>query len=288
MEQGFHVIRFLQTEPKVSLIVADVDGSLLTEDKRLTPCAVAAVRELDASGIALAITSGRPPRGMTMLIEPLALRTPLAGFNGGVFVHPDMTVIHQHMLPPPVTRRAVGLLLKRGLDVWIYSGQEWFIRDATAAHVEREQRTVQFAPTVIDDLSATYGNAIKIVGVSDDRDLVANCEREMQRVLRERASVVRSQPYYLDVTHPDANKGNVVTTLSRLLSIPPDEIATIGEMPNDVLMFRESGMSIAMGNASIGVQKQAHFVTDSYREDGFAKAVRRFILPSARSRQRAS
>ena len=80
----------------------------------------------------------------------------------------------------------------------------------------------------------------------------------------------------------------MVTTLSRLQSIPPDEIATIGDMPNDVLMFRESGMSIAMGNASIDVQKQAHFVTDSYQEDGFAKAVRRFIPPAAPSAQRAS
>ena len=186
------MIRPSPTESKVSLIIADVDGSLLTKDKRLTPRAVAAVRDLDASGIALAITSGRPPRGMTMLIEPLALRTPLAGFNGGAFVNPDMTVIHQHVLPPPVTRRAVDLLLERGLDVWIYSGKDWFIRDATAAHVAREQRTVQFLPTVIDDLSATYGNVIKIVGVSDDHDLVASCERETQRVLRERASAVRS------------------------------------------------------------------------------------------------
>lgn len=282
------MIRSPQTEPKVSLIIADVDGSLLTEDKRLTPRAVAAAKELDAAGIALAITSGRPPRGMTMLIEPLALRTPLAGFNGGAIVHPDMTVIRQHVLPPPVTRRAVSVLLERGLDVWIYSGRDWFIRDAMAAHVAREQRTVQFPPTVIDDLSTAYGNAIKIVGVSDDHDLVASCERETQRALRERASVSRSQPYYLDVTHPDANKGNVVTTLSRLLSIPPDEIATIGDMPNDVLMFRESGMSIAMGNAGTDVQKQAHFVTDSYQEDGFAKAVRRFILPAAPSAQRAS
>ena len=281
------MIRPLQTASKVSLIVADVDGSLLTEDKRLTSRAVAAVRALDSSGIALAITSGRPPRGMTMLIKPLELHTPIAGFNGGAFVHPDMTVIQQHVLPLPVTRRAVELLHERGLDIWIYSGHDWFIRDAKAAHVAREQRTVQFPPTVIDNLSVVYSNAIKIVGVSDDHDLVARCEREMQRALGEHASAVRSQPYYLDVTHADANKGNVITTLSRLLSIPPGEIATIGDMPNDVLMFRASGMSIAMGNASPEVQKEAQFVTDSYQEEGFAKAVQRFILPAAPSAQPA-
>ncbi len=98
-----------------------------------------------------------------------------------------------------------------------------------------------------------------------------------------RASAARSQPYYLDVTHPDANKGTVVTTLSKLLSVPADEIATIGDMPNDVLMFRKSGLSIAMGNASQEVQAQADLVTDSYDDEGFAKAIERFILPRARA-----
>jgi len=80
------------------------------------------------------------------------------------------------------------------------------------------------------------------------------------------------------VTHPKANKGTVATTLSKMLSVPPAEIATIGDMPNDVLMFRESGVSIAMGNASADVQRQARFVTASYNDEGFAKAVERYVL----------
>src|SRR5215470_12236433 len=75
----------------ISLLIADVDGSLVNEDKVLTPRAQAAVKALNAADIAFAITSGRPPRGMAMLFEPLALRTPIAGFNGGIFVKPDMT-----------------------------------------------------------------------------------------------------------------------------------------------------------------------------------------------------
>ena len=131
--------------------------------------------------------------------------------------------------------------------------------------------------------TGVLGSAVKIVGVSDDHDLVARCEKDAQEALGARASAARSQPYYLDVTHPDANKGTVVTTLSKLLSIPTDEIATIGDMPNDVLMFRNSGLSIAMGNASPEVQAQADLVTDSYDDEGFAKAIERFILPRALS-----
>ena len=80
------------------------------------------------------------------------------------------------------------------------------------------------------------------------------------------------------VTHPDANKGQVVTVLSQALVIPPKQIATIGDMPNDVLMFQKSGVSIAMGNARPEVQQRARFVTTSNEEEGFANAIETFIL----------
>jgi hydroxymethylpyrimidine pyrophosphatase-like HAD family hydrolase len=109
-------------------------------------------------------------------------------------------------------------------------------------------------------------------------DLVAQCEKDAPDALGAQVSAARSQRYYLDVTHPNANKGTVTKTLSKLLTVPAAEIATLGDMPNDVLMFRKSGVSIAMGNASPEVQKQARFVTASYNDEGFAKAVERYIL----------
>ncbi|MBO0754360.1 MAG: Cof-type HAD-IIB family hydrolase [Bradyrhizobiaceae bacterium] len=263
---------------KISLVVADVDGTLVTAEKVLTARAAKAVEALDASNIGFAITSGRPPRGMAMLIEPLNLRTPIAGFNGGIFVQPDMIVLEQHLLAADAARRAQDVILSMGLDVWVYCGNDWFVRDISAPHVAREQWTVKFAPTVVGDFKELLAGAVKIVGVSDDFDLVARCEKATQDALGAAASAARSQPYYLDVTHPAANKGTVVTTLSKVLSVPTAEIATIGDMPNDVLMFRKSGVSIAMGNASTEVQRQANFVTASYNDEGFAKAIENFIL----------
>jgi hypothetical protein len=120
----------------------------------------------------------------------------------------------------------------------------------------------------------------KVVGVSDDLDAVQRCEKDVQAALGTAASAARSQPYYLDVTHPKANKGEVVLAMSNLLKIPVEEIATIGDMPNDVLMFVKSGVSIAMGNASAEVQKSATYVTTSSEDEGFANAMEQFILKS--------
>jgi len=266
----------------IRLLLADVDGTLVTDDKELTEATKAAARELRQAGITLAITSGRPPRGMSMLIEPLALQAPIAGFNGGVYVNPDLSVIETHTLDPAAAKQALQLILDQGLDAWLYTPEDWLIRNKEAPHVAREAWTVKFDPKVVPSFTdAHLAQAVKIVGISDDRDLVAASEKAVQKALGEKVSAARSQPYYLDVTHPQANKGAVVDTLSRLLNIPPDQIATIGDMPNDVLMFRKSGFSIAMGNASDEVKAQADAVTDSNANDGFAKAVRKFILPSA-------
>jgi Cof subfamily protein (haloacid dehalogenase superfamily) len=276
----------MSAQRAIHLLLADVDGTLVTHDKVLTEAAKAAVRELQDAGIAFAITSGRPPRGMAMLIAALALRTPIAGFNGGVFVNPDLSVIEGHALDPATAKQAVALIVNQGLDAWVYTEDEWLIRDPNAPHVAREAWTVKFDATVVASFTDThFAHTVKVVGVSNDLDRVAECEKVAQHTLRERASAERSQPYYLDVTHPLANKGTVVDTLSKFLNIPPAEIATIGDMPNDVLMFRKTGVSIAMGNSSDDVKAQASFVTDSNENEGFAKAVERFVFRSAAAAQ---
>jgi Cof subfamily protein (haloacid dehalogenase superfamily) len=270
--------------PAIRLVLADVDGTLVTKDKILTERAVAATRSLHEAGADFAITSGRPPRGMTMLVAPLDLKTPIAGFNGGVFVNPDMSVIETHTLDPDAARKAVALILEAGLDAWLYTPDEWLIRDPKAPHVEREAWTVKFDARVVKDFGDDdFGNAVKIVGVSDDLDKVAACEKQAQETLGDSVSAARSQPYYLDVTHPKANKGEVIATLSRLMGVRPEEIATLGDMPNDVLMFDKSGFSVAMGNASDEVKAKASAVTDSYDDEGFAKAIERLILPRVTS-----
>ena len=263
----------------IKLLIADVDGTLVTPDKSLTARACAAVARLRAVGVRFTITSGRPPRGMAMLTGPLRLEDPIAAFNGGMFVRPDLTtVLQQHTLALDVAREVVDFLLSAGLDAWVYRGAEWFIRRSDAPHVAREQATVQFAPNVIDNLGTVLDGAVKIVGVSDDGPLVARCEAELRDRVGAYASAARSQPYYLDVTHPDANKGMVVRLESQLLGIPLEQVATIGDMPNDVLMFGVGGTSIAMGNASCEVQRAARFVTTSNSDEGFANAVDRFII----------
>jgi Cof subfamily protein (haloacid dehalogenase superfamily) len=272
-----------QADQPIKMVIADVDGTLVTQEKVLTKRAVEAVSRLHEAGIQFSVTSGRPPQGMAMLIEPLKLSQPLAAFNGGVLIDPDLTtVVDQKFLPAGVPEKVIEAIENHGLDVWVYTDTGWFVRDVNRPHVAREQWTVKFPPSVVKTFAGLLGRVAKIVGVSDDHDRVAKCEKDVQQAGGTHISAARSQPYYLDVTHPQANKGGVVLTMSKLLNIPVAEIATIGDMPNDVLMFEKSGVSIAMGNASPEVQASATYVTSTNEEEGFAKAIEEFVL-NARS-----
>jgi len=265
-------------ESTIKLMLADVDGTLVTPDKALTDRAIDAVRKLREAGILFAVTSGRPPRGMSMLIEPLNLTTPIAAFNGGILVNDDMSVIEQRVIPDELVVPVTELNTSFGLDTWVYRGADWYILDPKGPHVAKETATVQFEPTVVDSYDGLTTDVAKLVGVSDDLDAVARASAAAHDKFGDHVTAARSQPYYLDVTHPEANKGAVAKYLSARYSIPAESIATIGDMPNDVLMFAHSGLSIAMGNASLEVQRAARRVTTSNADEGFANAVERFIL----------
>ncbi len=269
----------MSTAPAVRLLLADVDGTLVTSGKVLTSGAVEAVRRIGAAGVLFAITSGRPPRGMAMLTGPLDIRAPVAAFNGGLLAGRDMSVIEQRVLPEELVRPVAGLLASFSLDVWLYRGAGWYVPDPAGAHVAREAWTVKFEPTVMTGLAGLTDGVVKLVGVSDDLGAVARAARAAHDQFGDRVTAARSQPYYLDVTHPEASKGAVARCLSARYDIAPEAIATIGDMPNDVLMFAHSGLSIAMGNASPEVQRAARRITASNDEEGFAEAVDRFILP---------
>jgi Cof subfamily protein (haloacid dehalogenase superfamily) len=263
---------------RISALVSDVDGTLVTDDKVLTRRTRDAVAQVRAAGITFSIISSRPPRGLRMLVEPPQLRAPMACFNGGVLVDAQLTGTEEHLLPPPVAQRVIDFLDRRGVDAWLFTVESWLLRDPARPYVDLEKRTVKFPPDIVEDFSGNLGCAAKIVGVSGDFAGLKNLEADARAAFAGQASVALSQPYYLDFTHPHANKGAALLALSALLAIAPAQIAVIGDAANDVAMFEKSGLSIAMGNARPEVKRAAGLVTGSNADDGFAAAVERFIL----------
>jgi hypothetical protein len=270
------------SDTSIRLVLSDVDGTLVTPDKDLTDEAVRAVKELRECDILFAITSSRPPRGLSMLIDPLDIATPMGGFNGGLIVDTHLQPLSQLTIKAEIVGPIIDILASNGLSVWTYQGEDWFVLDLDAPHVARESRAVQFHPTQVKSFDTLRTDIVKIVGVSDDPELIAKATRAVNADYAKDVSATSSQSYYLDITNWRANKGAVVDYLSDHLSIDRRTIVTIGDGGNDVSMFERSGISIAMGNATDEVKARATHVTRANNDNGFAYAIEHFVLDSAR------
>jgi Cof subfamily protein (haloacid dehalogenase superfamily) len=258
---------------RIALVVSDVDGTLVTHDKRLTDGAKHAVQRLAERGIGFTITSSRPPVGMRFLVKPLGITLPIGPFNGSSTVDPELKPLEQHLIPAAAVQRSLDVLNEFGVDAWLFTNEQWIIKRDDGKYVPHERNTIQFDPTLVNDFTPFLTAACKIVGASADAALLQRCETAVQAALGQQALAVRSQSYYLDITPPGQDKGTFVEAMAKRLNISCDAIATIGDMQNDLAMFKKSGLSVAMGNATDDVKKQASHVTTSNEDEGFAGAI---------------
>jgi Cof subfamily protein (haloacid dehalogenase superfamily) len=265
----------------IALVVSDIDGTLVTPDKTLTPAARAAVASLREAGILFVLVSSRPARGMASLIEMLGVTAPCAAFNGAVLFEPGGDVLESHPLADELAHQAMDLAAEAGANAWVFAGDAWYLTDPEGDEVWREKRTVGFEPIRTADLRRVGAPIGKVVAVSDHPERLDLCQARARAAMEGRANVMRSQSYYLDFTDPAATKGAAVTALAARLGVPLSATVVIGDMDNDVSMFAVAGLAIAMGQAPQAVREAAGHVTASNREDGFAAAIRTIVLPAA-------
>jgi Cof subfamily protein (haloacid dehalogenase superfamily) len=262
---------------RISLVVSDIDGTLVTHDKHLTDAAIRAVGHLAQRNIAFTVTSSRPAFGMRMLVEPLDLKLPLGAFNGSLIVDPALNVLQKDVIPAAAARMAIDTLESCGVDIWLFTADRWLVTRDDGHYVPHERHTILTDPVVVPGFDDVVTDACKIVGVSAEPEKLIRCEAATRTALGDRASAARSQSYYLDITPAGRDKGTFVEAMAARLGIEPQEIVTIGDMSNDLAMFAKSGLSFAMGNASDEVKARATHVTDTNDNDGFAKAIDRII-----------
>lgn len=268
----------------IRFLVSDVDGTLVTPDKTLTPAAIDAVAALRAAGVGFAFVSSRPPKGLVSIAQALGVHGPgdgrpaAAAFNGGLLLDAALQPLSFEPLPDADARVALDLFAAMKIDAWVFTIDEWLVTDPNGHYVAHERHTVGFDATVVPLFDGVTGIG-KIVGSSPDPDLLARAGTALAPLLSANAHAALSQTYYLDVTAAAANKGTALRAIARHAGLEIDEMAAIGDMTNDLAMLEIAGFAVAMGNAPDDVKAQADAVTASNRDDGFAKAVHDLILP---------
>ena len=265
----------------IRLLISDVDGTLVRKDKTVSDATVAAVRRLREAGVKFTVISARPLSGVQPILQRLGIDEPVGAYNGGTIAKPDGTVVSAERLDAATAREALERFDLDWVVTWVFADGRWHTKTADTPHNASEIVTADQQPTVVESFDALVDRIDKIVAVSDEEPRLAELEAETQEALKGRATVARSQTYYLDVTAPDANKGHGVTELARAIGVPLDHVAVIGDGQNDVYMFKVAGMSVAVDNASDEVKKAADYVTASNVDDGVAKAIDDHVLRAA-------
>jgi len=261
------------------LLISDIDGTLVRQDKTLSDGVVAAVKRARDGGLAVSLISARPPSGMMWIAERLRLDQPLGAFNGATIFQPDGTIVSAEHLDPEVAARTLELLDQPGVTPWLFADGVWYAQTLENDNVPRERLAANVEPVIRSDFTDLIERGDKIVGVSDDHDALAELETKVAAELSGSATVVRSQPYYLDVTALHGNKGAGVTALAAAYEVPLDQVAVLGDQNNDLAMFKVAAYSVAMGQAPDNVRAAASDVAASNEDDGVADAIDRFILP---------
>lgn len=264
--------------PDVQFLLSDIDGTLLRPDHSLSQANIDAVARLRAAGVHFTVASSRPPRAMRQQIEALGIDLPTVGFNGGNIVNADGSLLIAHRIDPVAARTTIDLFADHDVAVWVFADDQWFLTDPDGAYVEHERQTLGYPFVQVDGFDAYLDRVDKIVAASTDFELLVELEARLNPLIEGLAFAARSQSYYLDVTALDANKGTALIALAAQLGVDMAHTAAIGDGGNDVAMFQQAGLSIAMGQAEEGVRSQASFVTGSNLEDGVATAIDRYIL----------
>lgn len=263
----------------IRLLVSDVDGTLVRDDKTLSDANRAAIHALEADGVAVTLISARPPSGMVWLAEALSIARPMGAFNGGTLFDPDGTIRFAHRLTAADATAILRLIRRHGVTPWVFADNAWFTPDPGNRHSTRERLASCLEPVKRTDFAEFDGRIDKIVGVSDDNEALQKLETEARIAIGSRATIARSQPYYLDVTHRLANKGDGIAALAKATGFDLAQVAALGDMTNDLPMFARAGLSVAMGQAPFDVQTAADAIAATSEEDGVADAIMRFVRP---------
>ncbi|WP_397453531.1 HAD family hydrolase [Pseudomonas sp. NA-150] len=269
-------------EPAQSLIrflLSDIDGTLLRPDHSLSEANIEAIRQLRAAGIHFTLASSRPPRAMRQQIEALGIDLPTVAFNGGNIINPDGSLLSAHRIPQAAAMASLAMFEGQDCSVWVFADDQWLLRDLNGAYVEHEHHTLGYDPVLVLSFEPYLDRIDKIVAASADHELLKRLEAQLNPQIEGQALASRSQMYYLDVNAVDANKGTALVTLAEHLGLPLAQCAAIGDGGNDISMFRQAGLSIAMGQGEESVRSQANYITDSNLDDGLAHAIRRYLLP---------
>lgn len=262
----------------IKLVATDIDGTIFIPEKEFTSEVKNCIKKLSNNGIKVVLVTGRMNAAASRIAKDLELDTPVVSYQGGLVVENGKT-LYERYLTEEQTSRILEWAKVSGENIHInlynndilYSEKECYEVQRYCNNLHTEYTIKNFSEIKKDKinklLAIDYSNPEKI----------SRYEKELQEIFPD-LYIVKSTPYFLEFSNPEASKKCAVEFLQNYWSLKKEEILTIGDQNNDIALLQAGGIKVAMGNATEELKAIADYITDSVYDNGFVSAMEKFCF----------
>lgn len=273
---------------KYKLLVLDVDGTLLNDEREISKRTLAALLKVQQMGVRIVLASGRPTYGLM----PLAKTLELGNYGGFVLSYNGCQIIKaqngeilfERRINPEMLPYLEKKARKNGFAIFTYHDDTLITDSPDNEYIKNEALLNNLKIIREDEFSTAIDFApCKCMLVSDKEKALIGLEQHWEKRLAGTLDAFRSEPYFLEVVPCGVNKANTLGALLEHLGVTREEVIAVGDGVCDVTMLQLAGMGVAMGHSQDSVKVCADYVTASNEEDGAALAVEKLILAEVRA-----
>lgn len=260
----------------IKMVATDIDGTILGSSGDFSPAIVNCIQNLDKNGIKVVLVTGRMHGSTEPIAKKLGLKNPIVSYQGGLIKDIKGNTLFQKQLPSEQAKQIISWAHEKGIHLNLYLDDKLYVEQNN--NIIKRYIVGKFVDyTVCPFWQLKIENVNKILAIDyNDADRVTSWVEELQEKFPN-LYIVKSTPYFCEIGNKEAKKSAGVEYLCNLWQIDKKEVLTIGDQNNDIELLKAGGIAVAMGNSTEELKKYADFVTDTIDNDGFVKAIEKYL-----------
>ena len=259
----------------IKLVATDIDGTILVPDKEFTEGVKSCIKDLQTRGVKVVLVTGRMNKAALLVRDKLCLKTPVISYQGGL-INDNGTILYERYLTEAQTEKIIAWANNEKIHLNLYNND--ILYSETDCYEIQKYASRQSVDYVVKPFSEIKKDRVnKVLAIDyENSERIDRYERTLSKIFPE-LYIVKSTPYFLEFSNSEASKYCDVKFLQKYWGLSDDEILTIGDQNNDIALLQAGGIKVAMGNATEELKKIADYTTDSVENDGFVRAIERFV-----------